>query len=345
MPDAVDRSPDAPRVSVVVPTRNRLHYLQEAVASALGQTMADLEVIVVDDESSDGTAGWLAGHADPRLSVIRLERRLERSAARNAGLSRARGRYVLFLDDDDRLLPHSLEVLAQALDGVPGAFVAGGRKVVFDDEGNRKPWPHPGRRWVGRPLNDVLLGWVLSPGECLWPTDVLRSSGAWREDLSHAEDQELWLRLAVERPAVIVPDTVLEYRRHGAQVRVAGAVADEQRLREEFVASAPPELQASARRVIEARRLYLQGVLDREAGDAGGALRLVVRAVAMVPWVLWSPLAGKPVRHTLLRTAAEAAVGRRGRKALRDAAWAIRKRRGQAIEMQKWADDDHPPPD
>jgi len=331
--------PAEPRVSVVVPTRNRLHYLQEALASAFAQAMRDLEVIVVDDEGSDGTAEWLAGQADPRLSVIRLDQRLERSAARNTGLARARGRYVLFLDDDDRLVPTALEVLGRALDGVPDAFVAGGRKVVFDDEGNRKPWPHPRRRWVGKPLNDVLLGWVLSPGECLWRTEVLRESGGWREDLSHAEDQELWLRLAVERPAVIVPDTVLEYRRHGAQVRVAGAAADEHRLREEFVAAAPAELRVSARRAVESRQLYVRGVLDREAGDARGALRLVVRAVAMVPWVLWSPLAGKPVRHTLVRTTAEAALGRRGSKALRDAAWAIRKRRGQAIEMQKWADD------
>lgn len=345
MPEPDDHQPSGPRVSVVVPTRNRLHYLQEALASAFAQTMGDLEVIVVDDESSDGTAEWLAGHADPRLSVIRLERRLERSAARNAGLARARGRYVLFLDDDDRLVPTALDVLGQALDRVPDAFVAGGRKVVFDDEGNRKPWPHPRRLWVGRPVRDVLLGWVLSPGECLWPADVLRDAGGWREDLSHAEDQELWLRLAVQRPAVIVPDTVLEYRRHGAQVRVAGAVADEHRLRDEFVGAAPPELQASARRAVDARQLYLQGVLDREAGDARGALRLVVRAVAMVPWVLWSPLAGKPVRHTLLRTAVEAALGRRGRRALRDAAWAIRRRRGQAIEMQRWAKDDHPPSD
>lgn len=345
MPDAADRQPSEPRVSVVVPTRNRLHYLREALASALAQTMADLEVIVVDDESSDGTAEWLANHADPRLSTVRLERRLERSAARNAGLARARGRFVLFLDDDDRLLPTSLAVLCDALESAPGAFVAGGRKVVFDDAGNRKPWPHPRRRWVGLPHSDVLLGWVLSPGECLWRTDALRDAGGWCEDLSHAEDQELWLRLGVDRPAVIVPDTVLEYRRHAAQVRIASAVETEQRVREEFVAAAPPELRASARRAVDARQLYLQGVLDREAGEARSALRLVTRAIRTVPRMLWSPLNGKSVRHTLLRTAVEAALGRRGRQALRDAAWAIRKRRGQAIEMQQWAEDDHPPPD
>lgn len=341
MPASADTT--APVVTVVIPTRNRLHYLREACASALAQQLDDLELIVVDDESSDGTAAWLADHEDARLATVRLEQRLERSAARNVGLARAQGRYVLFLDDDDRLLPTSLSLLVDALESEPSAFVAAGRKVVFDDAGNRKPWPHPRRRWAGHPVRDVLFGWVESPGECLWRTEVLRDSGGWREGLSHAEDQELWLRLSVVRPAVVVPDTVLEYRRHGSQVRVAAAAEVEQQLRDEFLANAPHELREQAARAIEGRRRFRRCLDALEQGETTTAFRLALRTLAVVPWTLWSPLAGGPVRHVIVRSAAEALLGRRGRRLAHNLAWKLRQRRGQAIEMQQWAEGDGPP--
>src|SRR5437879_843479 len=104
-----------PVVTVVIPTRNRLPLLQESVANVRAQTFTDWELIVVDDASEDGTWSWLSSLADSRIRVIRLARHSERSAARNRGLVEARGEFVLFLDDDDRLYPRALERLADAL--------------------------------------------------------------------------------------------------------------------------------------------------------------------------------------------------------------------------------------
>src|SRR5947208_15659485 len=92
-----------PLVSAVIPTRNRLGFLQEAVESARRQTYANWELIVVDDASEDGTWVWLCSLNDLRIRTFRLEHRSERSIARNQGLSKARGEFALFLDDDDLL--------------------------------------------------------------------------------------------------------------------------------------------------------------------------------------------------------------------------------------------------
>src|SRR5439155_19601878 len=102
-------------LSVVIPTRNRLGFLQEAVESVRRQTYANWELIVVDDASEDGTWVWLCSLNDLRIRTFRLEHRSERSIARNQGLSKARGEFALFLDDDDLLHSRALKRLTKAL--------------------------------------------------------------------------------------------------------------------------------------------------------------------------------------------------------------------------------------
>lgn len=98
-----------PRVSVVIPTHNRLELMQRALASALAQTVQDIEVIVVDDGSSDGTSDWLAAQQEPRLRFMRHDPGRRAPAARNAGTLMARGEWIAYLDDDDVWYPNKLE--------------------------------------------------------------------------------------------------------------------------------------------------------------------------------------------------------------------------------------------
>lgn len=100
---------DAPRVSVVIPTHNREDVVLRAVQSALDQTLADIEVIVVDDGSSDSTRQKLEAFRDPRVRYLRHEQARGAPAARNTGSRAARGEWVAFLDDDDIWFPHKLE--------------------------------------------------------------------------------------------------------------------------------------------------------------------------------------------------------------------------------------------
>jgi glycosyltransferase involved in cell wall biosynthesis len=104
-----------PLVSVIIPTRNRARLLRRSIASVLGQSWRNLEVIVVDDGSTDDTAAALAACADPRLHVLRREQGSSAAAARNAGIAAARGDYLAFNDDDDIWLPHKLEYQMGAL--------------------------------------------------------------------------------------------------------------------------------------------------------------------------------------------------------------------------------------
>jgi hypothetical protein len=117
------------RVSVVVNTYNRAAQVGNAIQSVLSQTEADLELIVVDDGSSDDTPAVLADVTDPRMRCIRQTNR-GLSASRNVGARAARGQWLLFLDDDDRLCAGALEALLTAATGPACRVVVGGVRFV-----------------------------------------------------------------------------------------------------------------------------------------------------------------------------------------------------------------------
>lgn len=103
-------------ISVVIPTHNRADVVLRAVQSALDQTLADIEVIVVDDGSSDGTREKFETTTHPRVRYLRHEQARGAPAARNTGTRAARGEWVAFLDDDDIWFPHKLERQIAAAD-------------------------------------------------------------------------------------------------------------------------------------------------------------------------------------------------------------------------------------
>lgn len=96
-------------VSVVIPTYNRVSLVERAIESALTQTLEDIEVIVVDDRSTDDTEAVVAAIDDKRVRFLRHDENRGGSAARNTGIDHARGEYIALLDDDDEWLPQKLE--------------------------------------------------------------------------------------------------------------------------------------------------------------------------------------------------------------------------------------------
>lgn len=117
----------APAVTVAIATRNRADILGEAITSVLAQTMRDLELLIVDDGSEDGTAELVASFADPRIRYIRQEHSGV-AAARNRISREARGEFIAVLDDDDLMHPRRLEwqlgSLVEGVDGAVGSFVS-----------------------------------------------------------------------------------------------------------------------------------------------------------------------------------------------------------------------------
>jgi glycosyltransferase involved in cell wall biosynthesis len=106
-------------VSIVLPTYNRAHTLQQSIRSILEQTHKDFELIIVDDGSSDTTQEVLTSFSDPRIRIIRHDKNRGVAEARNTGVRAARYPYIAFQDSDDEWLPHHLEKLLQALEQSP----------------------------------------------------------------------------------------------------------------------------------------------------------------------------------------------------------------------------------
>lgn len=190
-----------PEVTVIIPTRDRWSLLSSySLPSALGQEDVELEVVVVDDGSRDGTFERLGSIGDARLRPLRLSPARGAAAARNEGIAAARGEWVAFLDDDDmwspRKLRAQLDTIGPASWGYTGSFVV--------DEQLRATHVLD----VAEPstLAEALRhGNTLRAGSSavIARTDVLRRVGGMDEDLSFGYDWELWRKLAdVSTPAV-----------------------------------------------------------------------------------------------------------------------------------------------
>lgn len=207
-------------VSVVIPAYNQSQFLADAVHSVLCQTLDDLEVIVVDDGSTDDTAQVASGIRDPRVRYIYQENR-GLSAARNTGIRASTGKYLSFLDCDDLFAPSKLEWLTRALEERPDAGLAAGQAVPIDEEGGRvgaifdtPPSDDPSKLLLGNPLH---VGSVLLVKE--WQERV----GYFDEDLRSYEDWDLWLRLACAGCRFEwVPKPVSLYRFHLDQMTRIG---------------------------------------------------------------------------------------------------------------------------
>lgn len=326
-------SAPTPLVTVVIPTHNRRALLEDAVDSVLGQAAVDLELVIVNDASSDDTDEYLATVSDERVATLSLNSHGERSIARNSGLDKAAGRYVLFLDDDDMLLPGALAALSTALAAVPRAVLAvGGVQAFNDDDGQRRRMHHPRRRMVVDPMTAGMWGWVGVPGATLFVTQALRDVGGWPQPSVPCEDQELTLRLAEVGPTVLVPDDVLDHRRHRGQYRPPEVPAIERDLRQRFIDDQPAG--SRRRRAAESARATREaaeaGLAAWTAGQRWTAFVLLNRAVRHSPRLLLSPLVGARFRSLWLRAAVGLVAGPRLTRAAQRAVWKVRSRRGTA---------------
>lgn len=191
-----------PEVSVVIPTRNRWQLLStHGLPSALSQIDVALEVIVVDDGSTDETLAALSRLGDPRVRVLRNEGARGISGARNTGIEAARGEWLAFLDDDDVWSPRKIR---SQLDRVEGAAYWVFSSVIVIGEGFRPLYalPLPDPAHVERMLleGNVIPG---GPSNVVASTGLVRDVGAFDESLLHTEDWDLWIRLARSGPPIV----------------------------------------------------------------------------------------------------------------------------------------------
>src|SRR5208337_1568211 len=144
-----------PRVSVVMAAYNAEKYLRQAVDSILSQTLADFELIVVDDASIDATRAVLESYSDPRIRALYNPSNLGQCVSRNKALAAARGKYIAILDADDIALPTRLEKQAEWLDRHPEIGLLGSYAVTIDEQGKEHA------RWDYSPTDDAAIKWAL----------------------------------------------------------------------------------------------------------------------------------------------------------------------------------------
>lgn len=208
----------SPAVSVIIPTYNRADLLPETLASVLGQTLTDIEVIVVDDGSTDNTAEVVANIPDARLRYIKNHWTGLPAAGRNVGIREAKADLLAFVDSDDLWLPEKLAVQKYHMDEHPEVQWCFTHHSFLDHpSGAVKPCPlpmvpHPGPERFARLLS---CNYVNSPTVLVRRT-LIERTGPFDEDpaVRFVEDWELWLRLEAASPGVFLPEALALYRRH-----------------------------------------------------------------------------------------------------------------------------------
>jgi glycosyltransferase involved in cell wall biosynthesis len=203
-------------ISVVIPAYNQSAYLAEAVSSALAQTHRDLEVIVVDDGSTDGTPDILRAFTDRANVTVIRQANGGLPAARNRGLAAAQGQYVCFLDSDDALAPAHLARLASPLDADPSLGFAYSDVQLVDGSGAAAGTFSVGesrRALSGDIFESLLVGGYFPPHTVLVRKRLLDELGGFDLGLGGHADYELWLRLsAAGHRALYVDERLARYR-------------------------------------------------------------------------------------------------------------------------------------
>jgi hypothetical protein len=307
-------------VSTIVPVHNRAELLREAVASVLAQTYRPIEIVVVDDGSTDGTAAAADALAAAHPREIRVVHQANGGPglAREAGRQAARGEFVQYLDSDDVLLPDKFALQVSGLRNDPRSGVAYGYTRYRDAEGRSEaqPWKGSGTRVETMFPSFLRERWWDTPTP-LYRAAVCDAAGPWT-DLQREEDWEYDCRIAALGTRLcFCAAFVAEVRDHRGSRLGRGGALDPARLAERArahelihahavragIETSAPEMQHFAREIfLLARQCGAAGLaaqsrdlfcLARAASGPGRAGRLDFRLYAAAAAMLGWPLAGR----------------------------------------------------
>lgn len=288
-------------VTVMIPTKDRPHYLLQAVESVLAQTYPQIEMILIDDGSAKGGAknreALLPFLSLPNLTILYQENKGV-GAALNRGLSLAKGEYIQRLDDDDRLLPEKIERSVSVFQANPSLGLVATGWYLIDEKGLRyqtlspRPCPNPAR------FLNMLLRCVSAQVGVMVRASVHQKVGAYRTDLL-GEDYEMWIRIAKEFDVLTISEPLAEYRRHPGNATCLSNQAnlgrDLIRCLEEHLSQTPlsglvPSLQSPPHALALRAAIYLardgefQRTTDRAKEELDVALHLLPKDPLLSLW-------------------------------------------------------------
>ncbi|MEH2263711.1 glycosyltransferase family 2 protein [Nostoc sp.] len=225
-----------PKITVCVPTFNRVHLLPYAIDSVLNQSEQDFELIVCDDGSSDGTPKLMSQYTDKRIKYIRHLQNIGKSNNMRSGFDAASGEYFIKFDDDDRLTPNFLANTAAILTQDYSIDFVGTDHWIIDinnvrDEAktqeNSDRW---GRKNLPAGVVDNLLEVIFihqsfQVGATLFRRKSLQELGYMQPNLQNCEDNDLFVRLALAgKKGYYLPELLMEYRTHAEQQGINRAI-------------------------------------------------------------------------------------------------------------------------
>jgi glycosyltransferase involved in cell wall biosynthesis len=216
----------SPLVSVIIPCRNGAPWLGEAIESCLGQSWRHLEIIVVDDASTDDSRD-VARHYQDRGVIALDSPRRGASAARNIGLQRARGEFIQFLDADDVLDAEKIRAQVERLADAPADAVASGAWArIYEHPSEARFAAEPVWRDFSTPEEFLIASWLgggmMANFAWLAPRAVLERAGSWQESLSLNDDGEFFSRVLLAASAVVFCGNARGFYRFIATPRLSG---------------------------------------------------------------------------------------------------------------------------
>jgi hypothetical protein len=215
-----------PRVSIIMPVYNVERFVEAGIRSVLAQSLADFELLIIDDRSQDGSMEICTSFNDPRIRIIRHTRNRGLAGARNTGIRHARGEYLAFIDSDDCWHADKLAMHLAHLDGNPAVGVSFSRSAFINEDGS------PNHTYQMPRLRDISTGYYLCRNpigngsapvirrevfqQIRYTDDLHGSDEDWYFDerLRRSEDIECWIRIALTTPWVIegIPQALTLYR-------------------------------------------------------------------------------------------------------------------------------------
>ena len=214
------------KVSVIMPVYNVERFVDTAIRSVLAQSFTDFELLIIDDQSQDGSMAICAAFEDPRIRIIHHTQNRGLAGARNTGIRHARGEYLAFIDSDDCWVPEKLALHVTHLDANPDVGVSFSRSAFINEDGS------PNRTYQMPRLRDISPGYYLCRNpigngsapvirrevfeQIRYSDNLYGRDEDWYFDerLRRSEDIECWIRIALTTDWIIegIPEPLTLYR-------------------------------------------------------------------------------------------------------------------------------------
>lgn len=214
-------------ISVIIPTHNRLPFLKRAVDSVINQTFKNIEIIIVDDGSTDGTEKLYQATEDRRIRYVRIDKPRGGNFARNIGVENSRGDLIAFLDDDDEWLPNKLErqLFLFSMNASVGLVYTG---IEVINVPNRSSY-HIKPRLKGDLSKAILTyNYIGTTSSVMLRKNVFNDAGCFDIDMPQLQDYDLWIRICQICKIDFVSESLIKYYVHSNGTQVTSSISKNQ---------------------------------------------------------------------------------------------------------------------